>query len=62
MHKAIDIEKKLKRSYDNDKDRDELKAVSAIKKNSKYFYSYAKKFSKVSTGIGPLLDADKNIV
>ncbi len=62
LQKAIEIEKKLKRSYDNDKDRDEQRAVSAIKKNSKYFYSYAKKFSKVNTGIGPLLDADKNIV
>ena len=30
--------------------------------NSKYFYSYAKKFNKVKTGIGPLLDAAKTLV
>jgi hypothetical protein len=59
---AKDIEKKLKRSYDNDRATNEHKAVSAIKKNIKYFFSYAKKFSKLKCGIGPLVDADKNTV
>ena len=40
----------------------ENKAVSAIKKNSKYFFTYARKYSKVFTGIGPFLDTAENIV
>ena len=59
---AREIEKKLKHSYDKDRDRNEHKAVTAIKKNAKYFFNYAKKFSKVKTGIGPLEDADKNLI
>ena len=34
----------------------EDKAVQAIKSNSKYFFSYAKKKSKIKMKIGPLLD------
>ena len=34
----------------------ERKAVEAIKKNSKYFFNYAKKFSKIKNSIGPLLN------
>ena len=32
----------------------EQKAVTAIKENPKYFYSYAKKFLKVKTKVGSL--------
>ena len=62
MTEAKDIEKKLQESYRNEKSEMEHKAVSAIKKNSKYFYSYAKKYSKIATGIGPLIDQASNIV
>ena len=62
MSEAKDIEKKLQESYRNEKSEMEHKAVSAIKKNSKYFYSYAKKFSKIATGIGPFVDQANNIV
>ena len=55
-----DIEKKLKKSYDSDRAENEHKAVSAIKKNIKYFYSYAKKFSRLKTGVGPLVDDNDN--
>ena len=36
--------------------------ADAIKTNSKYFFSYAKKFSKVVSGIGPLMDSSKTLV
>ena len=39
------IEKKLKTSYEYDMAVNEHKAILAISKNSKYFFSYAKKFS-----------------
>ena len=39
----VDIEKTLKKSYENDRKYSENKAVTAIKKNSKYFFNYAKK-------------------
>ena len=51
----IDIEIKLQESYRKKMAYDEAKAVEAIKKNPKYFFSYAKRFSKVKTRIGPLL-------
>ena len=59
---ARDIEIKLQRSYKNEKESNETKAVGAIKRNSRYFYTYAKKFSKISAGIGPFIDAAKNVI
>ena len=59
---AVEIEKKLQHSYRSERSEMEHKAVSAIKRNSKYFYSYAKKFSKISTGTGPLFDLIDGIV
>ena len=56
------IEKKLKSSYEHDMAVNEHKAILAISKNSKYFYSYAKKFSKIKTTIGPLYDSAKKLV
>ena len=35
---------------------------TAIKTNPKYFFTYARKFSKTGTGIGPLMDAAKEII
>ena len=58
----IEIEKNLQQSYKTENSEMEHKAVSAIKKNSKYFYSYARKFSKVTVGIGPLIDSAMNII
>lgn len=59
---ARDIEKKLQASYRRSRNEREHKAVSAIKRNSKYFYSYAKKFSLVKVAIGPLIDATKALI
>ncbi len=52
----ITIEEKLQESYTRYNDHQEKKAVEAIKRNPKYFFSYVKKFSKVRTAIGPLLN------
>ena len=40
----------------------EQKAISAIKKNTKYFFKYAKKFAKVKSKIGPLKTDNGNII
>ena len=59
MTEARDIEKKLQKSYRETRDINEQKAVDAIKNNSKYFSSYAGKFSyKVMTGIDPLMSTE----
>ena len=36
----------------------ERKAVKCVKSNPRYFFSYAKKFSKLKSNIGPLKDSD----
>ena len=57
--KARQIEKELTKSYQQSQKDSEEKAVNSIKRNSKYFFSYAKKFSSVKSGIGPFIDATK---
>ena len=52
----LEIEKKLQESYRTQKKYDERRAVDAIKANSKYFFDYAKKHTKVKTKIRPLKD------
>ena len=61
-NERIDIEMKLQSSYRNENKEREKRACEAIKVNSKYFFSYAKTYSRVKIGIGPLLDAAKNII
>ena len=56
------IEKRLKESYEHDMAKNEHKAVLAISKNSKYFYAYAKKFSKIQSAIGPLFNSAKELI
>ena len=58
----IKIEKQLRDSYKRKSAMDEANAIKAIKRNSKYFFSYAKKFSKVKTKVGPLLNKDNEYV
>ena len=58
----IEIEKKLQLSYKNTIAKREQNAIRAIKNNAKYFYSYAKKFSKVHTSTGPLLNSDQEFI
>ena len=54
--KLVDIEVALQKSHHASKMAGEAKAIEAIKKNPKYFYSYAKKFSSLTNKVGPLLD------
>ena len=53
----INIEKELQLSHKIEASNAEYKAVKAIKKNPKYFFSYANKFRKTFSKIGPLLDS-----
>ena len=51
-------EVELKSSYEKRRSDLEKKAIEKIKKNPKYFFSYAKRFSKVNSDIGPFFDRD----
>ena len=58
----IEIEKKLVKSQKTCKENEEHKAIQSIRKNSKYFFAYAKRFSKLKNDIGPLIDSAENVV
>ena len=58
----LDIEIKLQKSRKKSKFIQENNAISNIKSNPKYFYSYAKRFSKTYNKIGPLKDNAGNYV
>ena len=57
-----DIEKALQKSYRSQQAYDENKAVGAIATNSKYFFSYAQKRSKLRSTIGPLVDPNGDYI
>ena len=61
-NKLLDIEKKLMKSYHLEEAEQEARAVGNIKENPKYFYSYAKSFSKFKVGVGPLIDSAKRLI
>ena len=48
--------------YKETAEHNELKALNSIRKNPKYFFNYIKKFSKVKTNIGPLVDSEGQYV
>ncbi len=54
--KLTNIEILLQKSYQATHQQGEMRAVQSIKSNPKYYFAYAKKFSKIKTKIGPLLD------
>lgn len=58
----ISIEKALIYSYQKSREDEEKKAVEAITRNPKYFFSYAKKYSNTRTTVGPLLDDTGELV
>ena len=58
----IEIEIKIQDSLRRQSEFEEQKAVESIKRNPKYFFTYAKKFSKVKIGIGPLKDVANRII
>ena len=54
MKEIVNIDEKLKESIKRELENEERKAVSVIKENPKYFYSYARSKSKTRAVIGPL--------
>ena len=50
------------RNIDKELAERELKAVECVKNNPKYFFSYAKRFSKLKSNIGPLRDTESGIL
>ena len=50
----IAINDKIKEKLKSARDVSEIKAMAEIKKNPSYFYSFARRFSKVKSKIGPL--------
>ena len=58
----IKIERNLQMMYRQHQIFTEAKAVSNIKINPKFFFNYAKKFSKIKSNIGPLIDDDGSYV
>lgn len=62
LNKLASIEKKLRKSHAENKQLTEARAVEKITKNPKFFYAYAKRFSKVRVGIGPLINSAKQLI
>ena len=54
----VDVQKMIIESQECSRRYQENKAIDAIKKNSKYFFSYVNKLSKVKTKVGPLCTKD----
>ena len=55
------IEAKLRASHIESRLNEENKAIASIKKNSKYFFTYAKRYSKAPASIGPLTNSQGNL-
>ena len=62
MQKLVFIEKELQKSYCEQRNLVESRAIGKIKNNPKFFFTFAKKLSKVKIGIGPLIDSAKRLI
>ena len=58
MTKLQLTEQDLKKSYQKMRTNKENDAIKKIKRNPKYFYSFASKSSKIKNKVGPLIDVD----
>ena len=56
------IESKLSQSYDERRKSQEKEAIQKMRKDPRTFFSFAKKFSKAKTDVGPFLDEEGNLV
>ena len=56
-----DIIEKIKNSIKSQLEFNEDKAVKSVSENPSYFFSYAKRFAKHPTNIGPLIDNKGNL-
>ena len=61
-NKLIDIEIKLKRSYQSEQQIEEQQAVDSIRNNPKFFFSYAKRHSKTKSKVGPLRKKNNKLI
>ena len=59
--KLEEIHTQIKESIDEQRIDEERRAVQAIKKNPRYFFSYSKKHAKCKCKIGPLLDLENKL-
>ena len=57
-----DLDYEIKESINYQRHQNETKAVKAIMKNPRYFYSYAKLHRKLKSTIGPLINSDGELV
>ena len=60
--KLENVDASIKSKLSLTRHREEMEAVTAIKSNPRFFYSYAKKFSKLKCKIGPLKVGSSNFV
>ena len=60
--RLLGIETDIKKSHEEERLQNELRASTNIKNNSKYFFSYAAKFSAKKTQIGPFISDDGDII
>jgi hypothetical protein len=58
----LSIENKIIKSHEEERKHDEYKAIENIKTNSKYFFTFAAKFSTSKTKIGPFVQENGEIV
>ena len=52
---------KIKASFKDQQESDENNAVKTVSDNPSYFFSYAKRFAKHPTTVGPLIDKEGNL-
>ena len=55
-NRKLEIETKIKHSIIQESERREEEAIGYIKRNPKAFFTYTKRFMKVTTNVGPLKD------
>ena len=62
MKTLLIIEEDLESSYKSMKIKKDKEAMGKIKRNPKYFYSHANKFSKIRSKVGPFIDETGNTI
>ena len=55
------LEINIRDAINDELEKREKKAVGSIKENPSYFFSYAKRFSKLKSNVGPLKDSQGNL-
>ena len=58
----VNIEKQIAALHDKEREENEQRAIENIKTNSRFFFSYAAKFSTSKSKIGPFLEENGDII